>query len=618
MCTLDINDLINSEKLKNESIEFYTLKEFKKKINYPKSIDVKFLVDKIRKKLNEESGNYRIQKNGEIIIIYNSLEIEKDEINDKLFQYQYKKFLNNKLMVLYFQIKDYRYYMEEKDEDYTLGFMFGKMWNLDFLENFNVEDEPIEKTKPLKLKGKKRNGLSRHFGYPNFVNFIQLRNLLKNEINEYIEDLTINKISSSKFLMNSYSDNQKIENEDFRMKNKDNILYLDIQNFYGSIYSHALDWSIRGIEEAKNNRNLKYNEKNFSEKLDYQVQYMNNGETFGLLVGTDISRIIAEIFIIMIENKEFEKNNFDLPIKRYVDDYKIFYNKEEEKEIIKDIENIFEKYRLLINDKKILKINKLEYLKMNYKGSDFKKIKNQIDNNLKNEYINGIASLIYNEIYLYLNNENKSMYKLYKEIEDIFKYIEEYDSENKTRYIDQIKKTKFIDLIIEIFIQNKGLDKYFLEFIYNNYEEIDDSWTTLFNQELLRIRGENDIYEIQILSLMFVYKLKINQENIYYFIESGNSISTTIVYSQLNSTNNTEYEKKIEDRILESIKSGAFKGEDFIFLTEFYLRNPKYKNKIKNCKICLSNIPNDSSINKYYKSFITSTDLYLIDYKKIK
>lgn len=593
-------------------------KEYEESNEENKTLKINILINNI---IQELKIYFKVEKYSGYLLIYTSAITDK-EIKKINLRYQLEKTLNEKLMVLYFQIKNHEYYGDEKEEDYTTGFLFGKMWNLDFLDEFTkeIEKNSLEKnllekniaTKAIEIIGIKKNELPRKFGYPNFINFIDMRDFLLNEIDEYIKSMEENEISLSKNIKNSFSDNRKIEQKNFNIKNSKKILKLDIQNFYGSIYTHAIDWSIRGKEICKTD---KRSEK-FSAKLDKKLMSMNDGETFGILIGSTLSRIIAEIFIINIEEKLNLKNPGKLY--RFVDDYTYFYdNDEEKKEFLDELTKLLSEFNLNLNGEKTEEIEKIDYLKKNKKETIYNKIEININYYLKEEKINNIASIIYEYIYRYIEFESNNLYIMYSEIEKIFKDIKIYDVSNKTEYFRKLKKTKIKTLLIEIFLTNKGLDRYFLEFIYNNFEknEIDKEWTEIFNEEIKKYYKQNNVYTIQILSLMFTFGLEINESNIENILKEGDSISSTIVYSQIEVNMEKEkYEKKIIDRAKNSIEDGGFGGKDFFFLTEFYLRDNQEKNQIFNW----SDVDQSGINNKYRSVMKKLTNIYIVDYKNIK
>lgn len=74
-------------------------------------------------------------------------------------------------------------------------------------------------------------------------------------------------------------------------------LKTDISQFYSSIYTHAVDWSIRGKSKAKNN--IRGN--GLGPELDKLLRNSRHGQTIGLSVGPDTSWLIAEVVLARID-----------------------------------------------------------------------------------------------------------------------------------------------------------------------------------------------------------------------------------------------------------------------------------------------------------------------------
>lgn len=138
----------------------------------------------------------------------------------------------------------------------------------------------------------------------------------------------------------------------------------DIKRCFDSIYTHSIAWAIKGKVYAKNNKNAK---EAFENKIDKLVQQSNWGETHGIPIGSEFSRIFAEIILQKVDQEVESKlesanfkingnsieNGFDFKVCRYVDDYFIFVNSEEVgKTILTEYENILLKYKLFPNEKK--------------------------------------------------------------------------------------------------------------------------------------------------------------------------------------------------------------------------------------------------------------------------
>jgi hypothetical protein len=79
----------------------------------------------------------------------------------------------------------------------------------------------------------------------------------------------------------------------------------DIQRYFPSLYTHSIPWAIHGKENAKkdispNSKDVPFN------KLDQLVRRGQDGQTVGIPIGPDTSRIIAEIIGCSIDQRLVE------------------------------------------------------------------------------------------------------------------------------------------------------------------------------------------------------------------------------------------------------------------------------------------------------------------------
>ena len=100
----------------------------------------------------------------------------------------------------------------------------------------------------------------------------------------------------------------------------------DITDCYGSIYTHAIAWSIHGKPTAKKD----HSEKLLGNIIDHRIQAMRNGQTNGIPQGSVLMDFIAEIVLGYADSQVAEQLESigvkDYYILRYRDDYRIFVN----------------------------------------------------------------------------------------------------------------------------------------------------------------------------------------------------------------------------------------------------------------------------------------------------
>lgn len=95
----------------------------------------------------------------------------------------------------------------------------------------------------------------------------------------------------------------------------------DIARFYPSIYTHAIPWALVGKEYAKAHHHDAAFKASFPNLLDKAVAAGQQGQTIGLPIGPDTSRIISELIAVEIET--ITRNlvsDLDHRAVRYVDD----------------------------------------------------------------------------------------------------------------------------------------------------------------------------------------------------------------------------------------------------------------------------------------------------------
>ena len=131
---------------------------------------------------------------------------------------------------------------------------------------------------------------------------------------------------------------------------------VDIQQCFPSIYTHSIAWAIKGKSFSKDNKDAM----SFERQIDQIMQHANHNETHGILVGSEFSRIFAEIILQKIDCNIVERLSCtdltfdrDYSIRRYVDDYFIFYNDEAIfQQVLSNIIICLEEYKLFINESK--------------------------------------------------------------------------------------------------------------------------------------------------------------------------------------------------------------------------------------------------------------------------
>ncbi|WP_414605285.1 antiviral reverse transcriptase Drt3b [Stenotrophomonas pavanii] len=134
---------------------------------------------------------------------------------------------------------------------------------------------------------------------------------------------------------------------------------LDVAKCFDSIYTHTISWAVKSKEFSKENIRLQ----SFGNAFDALMQSSNFGETSGILIGPEVSRIFAEIILqqvdVRVKSKLQNQNlvdRVDFEIRRYVDDYFIFANDPSvSRRVFAEIESELTLLKMSVNDSKVRK-----------------------------------------------------------------------------------------------------------------------------------------------------------------------------------------------------------------------------------------------------------------------
>jgi hypothetical protein len=135
------------------------------------------------------------------------------------------------------------------------------------------------------------------------------------------------------------------------------VLQADISRFFYTVYTHSIPWSVIGKEKVKHwlsTKNKRRLEKHWSNGFDVALQSCQSRETFGLPVGPDTSRIIAELLLAGIEKDQDLQTFFNArPAFRLVDDLIIGFEQESEaRRCLAALRRALWKFNLQLNDEK--------------------------------------------------------------------------------------------------------------------------------------------------------------------------------------------------------------------------------------------------------------------------
>ncbi|MCW8959975.1 MAG: RNA-directed DNA polymerase [Ignavibacteriaceae bacterium] len=143
-------------------------------------------------------------------------------------------------------------------------------------------------------------------------------------------------------------------------KKYNKLVKLDVSKCFDSIYTHSIGWAVIGKDTQKESLHL--NNGTFPDQFDRLMQHMNQGETNGIIIGPEFSRIFVEIILQAIDREVSHKlgvrskpllHGRDYEVFRYVDDYFIFVNDDSDSTlIVEELQHTLRKYKLYLNTSK--------------------------------------------------------------------------------------------------------------------------------------------------------------------------------------------------------------------------------------------------------------------------
>lgn len=152
-------------------------------------------------------------------------------------------------------------------------------------------------------------------------------------------------------------------------KKYNKLLKIDVTKCFDSIYTHTITWALLNKNIVKTN--IESSVSTFGGEFDRLMQDLNANETNGIIIGPEFSRIFAELLLQQIDINIYERlkssdvneekliHKVDYEIFRYVDDYFVFYNEENQKErILESFKLSLKEYKMYLNDKKSIQYSK--------------------------------------------------------------------------------------------------------------------------------------------------------------------------------------------------------------------------------------------------------------------
>jgi hypothetical protein len=132
------------------------------------------------------------------------------------------------------------------------------------------------------------------------------------------------------------------------------LLSTDINQFYPTIYTHAIPWALHGKAVAKAALATKNKGGHLlGNRIDKAFQCVNDGQTHGVPIGPDASLVAAEIILAAADKMLMAQCPDGIRGFRYVDDYELaFATLRDAEQVLSDIEGILGEFELTLNSRK--------------------------------------------------------------------------------------------------------------------------------------------------------------------------------------------------------------------------------------------------------------------------
>ena len=225
-------------------------------------------------------------------------------------------------------------------------------------EGFYLTEKPTE---CCKFSASKRGGQRRTFSIPNPICAVDLAIFFSKHERQIEEHLQLSTVAQSQPLFSINTGLRPIQISSFQefhrtrrteLSQSRYIVRTDISRFFHSIYTHTIPWALHGKSLAKKDRSPKSDD-NFGNALDWIIRQAQDGQTVGIPVGPDFSRIVSEVIATAIDRDFGKKHGHDIPYTRLVDDIFIGAdNIDEANSYLRSLRDSIQSYELDINESK--------------------------------------------------------------------------------------------------------------------------------------------------------------------------------------------------------------------------------------------------------------------------
>ncbi|MCR8963941.1 hypothetical protein O0550_12125 [Brevibacillus halotolerans] len=280
----------------------------------------------------------------------------------------------------------------------------------------SMDIKKLSWVEPFSFRVKKQGDKYRTLKMPNILNFAcayeqfkSLPNFDNVKMLDFSHKRLSTNIETGDFISGEY---EKQLEEDFeRLCVYDNLIRMDIKEYYGRIYTHHID---------------------FKDKKENYLSNLNLGGTNGLLMGNYLSLYFAETILKSISDdieQEIINAEIECDFSYFSDDFYFFCNKNDNEKVVKIFDKVLEKYHFERNESK----------------------KEVWDYETYNNY--NLVARYWKKLIAYCNirfNEERDNNKLYFINQLVYRMSKLEDDKLKTVFINNFFKTRyFMELDLE-------------------------------------------------------------------------------------------------------------------------------------------------------------------------
>lgn len=230
---------------------------------------------------------------------------------------------------------------------------------------------------PMKTSIPKGAGFRRNITIPNPKHFTVLSKFIAKQTKEIKQFFKLSRISmskavsdkdSSRAIVNEFGFDNVLQEQLIKGFSSKFLVTADISKFYNTIYTHSIPWAIHGKIESKRDRT----DALWGNKLDRLVRTMQDGQTLGIPIGPDTSRVISEIIGVALD-KTIQSSEPELNGIRYIDDFFLFADSYAQAEILElKINRALSDFELTNNENK----SSIQAMPVSVESIKFQAIKN--------------------------------------------------------------------------------------------------------------------------------------------------------------------------------------------------------------------------------------------------